>query len=251
MNKYFTCVFLMLILGCSPGDFSDCLFSSGAEVAEEINLPSFSKVVVGRNISLLIEPFSSSEMSVLAQKDYLDNFRWRIEDNETLHLEATSMCSAGFTEAPVQITLYTPNLTEIVNGTQFLIASKKPLTFPVVTLIADQNHNSASLSMGLFDLEFDNKEVFYRSSNILKSKFSGKTDTFGILKTGGVGEIDAIAFEAKTVNVFHRGFNDIAVFPIDIINAEVRSTGNLIALHTPSIINVEVFFTGEFILLNP
>lgn len=251
MKKIFTCIILILVIGCSPDEFSDCLSTSGEKFSESISISAFEKVIIGRNIAVFIEPALTYEMEVVANQDHIKNFRWRVEGNETLHLEAVSLCSAGFSEAPIEVTLYTPNLTEIVNGTQFMVASKSPLTFSEVNLIADQNHNAASLSTGLFDLEFDNEKVFYRSSNILKSNFSGKTKTFGILKTGGLGEISAFELEANNVNIFHRGFNEISVFPLEVINAQVRSTGNLVAHNTPSTIYVEAFFTGKFILLNP
>ncbi len=251
MRKYSLIIVVLFAFGCAPEDFSDCLFSSGEELTQQIDLPYFSKIVVGRDISLYITPSDLSQIEVSARKNHLENFRWFVTEDEVLHLEASSICSSGFSEAPLVISLQTPQLTEIISGTQFLVGSKSPLTFPSVTLIADQNHNSASLSMGLFDLEFDNQEVFYRSSNILQSSFSGKTETFGILKTGGVGAINASLLEASTVNVFHRGFNNISVLPKETINAEVRSTGDLIAHFTPQVINVQSFFTGEFVLLHP
>lgn len=246
---------LLLFLGasllatCSPDDFKDCLLSSGSLVVEEIQLDSFEEIIVGRNIALTIIPAENNALKIEGRRNHVTDFDWRIEYN-SLRIEANSLCSAGFSEAPLVVELYAENLTRIVSGTQFLIKSEVPLTFPELTIVNERFVDSRAGNTGLYDLLFDNDEVYYVANNVLTSTFRGTTNKLRLLKTGNFGAIDASSLEAKSVEVFHRGFNDILVHPTEILYAEIRSTGNLILVNEPDQIEVETFFTGQLIYPN-
>jgi hypothetical protein len=61
----------------------------------------------------------------------------------------------------------------------------------------------------------------------------------------GNGRFEGPNLHAKLINIYHRGSNDIIVYPIDEINGEMVSTGNLIIKNTPPVDSVKELFRGR------
>jgi len=52
---------------------------------------------------------------------------------------------------------------------------------------------------------------------------------------------------AQNANIFHRSSNDLIINTQQSITGEIRSTGDVLLVNTPTLIEVEQFYTGQLI----
>jgi hypothetical protein len=122
------------------------------------------------------------------------------------------------------------------------------LSYPDLTLFSENFENSSFFTVGDFDLSLNGTSLDIISNNISIFYIDGNVEHLTIGFFAGAGRFEGADLEANTVEVFHRGSNDMIVNPQISITGELRSTGDLILMSQPDSIAVQQFYTGEIII---
>lgn len=241
---------LVMVFGCGPDTVKDCLEPSGKPVEKQITLEGFSKVVLGQNLSLIIEQSDASSMRVSGGANLVEKLYWEIEDG-VLHIENTIDCYTFRSYDQLKIHLKTPTLKEIRSKTSYHIRSHGVLTFPVLKVLAEdfaEGFKDSATDVRV-DLEINNKSCTVVTNGVSSVVLRGTTDQCNIAVAAADARIDAKDLEADRVTIFHRGSNDILVHPISLLEGELRSTGNLLVYKQPISSQVVQLYTGKLIFV--
>jgi Putative auto-transporter adhesin, head GIN domain len=241
-------VFLVLILvSCEKP--SDCVETTGSIITKEFAILPFTKLDVEKGVEVVITDGPTHKLEVKIGENQLDNFSFQ-QDGATLYVADNTSCNwvRGYGRTIVYITA--PNIEEIYSKTEQNISSNGVLTYPTLKVIAldDKGDNRAGAGTGDFYLELNNNRFEILINSMSRHYISGKTDDFQIGIYNGDGRVEAQNFIAKNIGLYHRGSNDIIVFPTESINGKMVSTGNTILKNNPPIIAVEQLYQGVLIL---
>jgi len=247
MKKLYYIILTILIAGCDSENASDCFQRTGDIVRQEIEVDSFSKIIVEPNVELVLK--QGENISVVVETgDNLLNEVSAVVKNDQLILEDTNDCAffRDFNQTKFLVTA--PNITEIRSATQFAVSSDGVLRYPSIRLLSEDFFENAGNTTGIFKLTIDNDNVFVVGNNIASFFIEGKAKSLDVNFASGTGRFEGSNLIADNVKVFHRGTNKIIVNPQQSIKGEIRSTGDVVCVNRPSVIEVEQFFTGKLVL---
>mgnify|MGYP001071860594 CR=1 FL=1 len=250
MIKKITSLFLLFCFcSCSPDAIEDCFTSAGNTETREIELAAFDKITIRKNIELQITYSENQQISIEAGSKKLNDIILNLKEDH-LEIKANDLCASGFKNPPYIIHLKTPNLKEIRNSSQFKVQSKNTLHFDELTLISENYNDNSALAIGDFNLDLNTNELFISHAGISDFYLKGTSNYLNIGFYTGSGRIFGESLVANKIDIYHRGFGDVHVFPIEEISGELLSTGNLILHNNPMHIDVDRLLTGQIIFKN-
>lgn len=247
----FVVAFLLLVACEKP---SDCVESSGAIVTKEVSVQPFKKIKVYRGIEVVITQGAVYKVEIVAGENFIGNVEVT-QNGDQLIFKDEASCNWVRAYGLTKILVTTPTLEEVYSKTDRNISSNGVLTFPSLTFTAfDKDADGeAGAGTGDFILNVDNESLTVNNNNVSRFYLSGQTNTADFNFYFGDGRIEAENLMAQHVKVYHRGSNDMIVYPIQsLIGDELNggglfSTGNVILKNVPPIINVEEFYQGNVI----
>ena len=245
MKKLYLVILFLGFLSCNKEDANDCFQTSGSLITEEFRVAEFSKIEVNEGITLVIKEGASQEVLVETGANLINDVE-AVVVGETLFLSDNNDCNYIRDYGITIIYITVPNLTEINSKTQFEVRSDGILTFPNLRLISE-NFTNASPASGNFILEVQNQELSLVFNNLSNLFISGSTDKFTISLPGGNSRIEAADFLANTVIISSRSSNDIIVNPQETLSGNIYSTGDVIAVNTPTTVDLTSHYTGNLI----
>lgn len=247
----FVVAFLLLVACEKP---SDCVESSGAIVTKEVSVQPFKKIKVYRGIEVVITQGAVYKVEIVAGENFIGNVEVN-QNGDQLIFKDEASCNWVRAYGMTKILVTAPTLEEVYSKTDRNISSNGVLTFPSLTFTAfDKDADGeAGAGTGDFILNVDNESLTINNNNVSRFYLSGQTNTADFNFYFGDGRIEAENLMAQHVKVYHRGSNDMIVYPIQsLIGDELNggglfSTGNVILKNVPPIINVEEFYQGNVI----
>ncbi len=247
MKKLFLLLsFLLVFISCEKP--SECIESTGDMVSRDIPVNPFSKIKVYRGISLVIMQGAEYKVTIQSGSNLIDNIEITQVDNQLILKDKTT-CNwlRDYGQTTVYIT--TPNLEEIYSKTDRNISSAGILTFPILRLYAlDKNGDGEdSAGTGDFHININNNQLVIENNTVSRYYISGNTTDAVFDFWAGDGRIEAGDLTAQTIEVYHRGSNDMIVKPIQSITGKMVSTGDIILKNNPPIVNVEQLYMGHII----
>ena len=238
---------LIIFQGCDPESSWDCIQQSGGLLIQRYDVPEFSRILVERDVELIVQEGPDFEVAVQSGENLLPDIEVKVVGNQ-LQITDNNTCNLlreyGITKAFVTA----PNITEIRNSSQYEVSSANTLTYPDLVLISEDFNESDSFTVGDFRLYINNESIQIISNNISFFYLSGTTEDLNVGFFAGSGRFEGADLVAENVQIFHRGSNDMIVNPQQSLVGELRGTGDLISVNTPPVINVEQFYTGQLIL---
>ena len=184
------------------------------------------------------------KVEVKTGENLIDNIAVKVE-NGLLSIKDNTTCNWVREYGVTTVYVTAPNITEIHSKTEQDIVSNGVLTFPVLRLFSIDLTDGAGTND--FKIQVDNNELVIGNNNVSRYYISGKTDNLFVGFYGGNGRFEGAGLAVKSINIYHRGYNDIIVNPIEKIEGEIVSTGNLILKNTPPLISVKESFRGRII----
>jgi len=237
---------LILLFSCDSENASDCFQTAGNNIQEEFFVPNFEKILVNRDIELIIKQGPSQQVVVQTGVNLINDVVVEVIDNQ-LVLTDNNTCNYvrdfGITKVFVTI----PNLTEIRCSTQFEIKSEGVLAFNNLALLSEDFNVSDTFPIGDFRLNLDVENLRVVSNNLSFFYLSGQVENLNVNFAAGDGRVEAIDLVAQNISIFHRGSNDMVLNPQQSIRGSIRSTGNVIAFNRPPVVEVEELFDGRLI----
>jgi hypothetical protein len=233
-------------LSCDTEAALDCLQSSGQTEVRDLNISDLERITIRENIRLEITYSLVDEVKAEGGEEYLDRLEV-VQNGTDYEFKADGLCKTGFSEAPILIKLKSSRLNYVRNSSQFEVISTNTLTYQDLSLVSEDFNDTEALSLGNFKIKVDNNRLSVTGSGISDFELSGKTQRFNFGMFSGSGTVFARNLEADVVSFFHRSFRDAIVTPLERLEGEIRSTGNLVSTKKPPEVEVEEFYEGQLI----
>ena len=235
---------LFLFFGCSrPGD---CIESAGSSMTKEFDVSQsfFDKIIVYKGIALVVTDGPAYKVTVKTGENLIDNIAVKVE-NGLLSIKDNTTCNLARDYGITTVYVTAPNITDIHSKTEQDIISNGILTYPILRLVSIDLSDGAGTND--FKIQVDNTQLFVDNNNVSRYYISGKTNDLFVGFYNDNGRFEGADLAVKTVQVYHRGSNDMIVNPLEKIEGQILSTGNVILKNTPPVIAVKELFRGRVI----
>ena len=249
-NLAITCMILTLLgAGCGK-DAPDCFKSSGDTVREIIPLPAFSRITVFENIQLVLAYGETQEVILETGENLRPDVTAEVVDG-TLELRDGNNCNYFRSYGKTVFYITTPDLEVVRSSTGWPIRSDGVLPFTELSLISESfNNPETQTTDGSFELELDVDRLSVVVNGIAYFNLKGNAGVFSVVVAAGDTRIEAQELEAVSVQVRHRGSNDILVNPVDRISGLINGYGDVISFNRPGEVEVEETFRGRLIFVD-
>jgi hypothetical protein len=241
------CASALLFLATACSGLDDCVKSSGAMATKSVDLQgqTFSKIIVNRGIALVVAQGSEYSVTVKAGQNLVDDIQVSIE-NQMLNLKDNTTCN--WTREYGQTTVYVtaPNLTHIHSKTELEITSAGVLSFPHLRLYAmDILDGYKGVGNGDFKLEVNCPNLTIENNDLARYYIRGSVQNLWVnfYEWGGIFYGQELA--ANTIQVYHRGSNDLYLHPLESITGSIYNLGNIYCSNRPPLVNVQEFYRGR------
>ena len=240
----YICVFL--VFACNSEDANDCFQTSGSIIQQEVEVSDFERILVNRDIELIISEASDYKVTIETGENLLNDVKAEVIGNR-LVLTDGNTCNYVRDYGITKIYVEAPNLTEIRNSSQYEVSSNSTLTYPSLNLISEDYNENVEFTVGDFRLVVNSENLNIISNNISSFYIEGTAENLFVGFFAGSGRFEGENLVAQNIEVNHRGSNDMIVNPIQSLTGELRGTGNVIAVNEPPIVDVERIYTGQLI----
>lgn len=246
MKHYFIIFGLLILLACDSENANDCFQTAGNMIQQEIEVESFNRILVNRDITLIIKQATSQSVVIETGSNLINDVDVKVENNQLI-LTDNNTCNYVRDFGITKITVNTPTLTEIRTSTQYTVSSDGTLSFENLTLISENFNVPGLFTVGDFDLQVNSNNLNVLSNGLSSYYLNGTVNNLVLSFFAGDGRFEGENLMAQNIEVFHRGSNDMVVNPQQSITGSIVATGNVIAKNEPPIIEVEELFNGRLI----
>lgn len=237
---------LFLIIACDSEETGDCFQKSGPIIQQEITVSSFDKILVNRDIELIIKEGFSQSVIIETGKNLLNDVLAEVVDGR-LTLTDNNTCNYVRDYGITKVYVTAPNITEIRSSTQYDTSSDGVLSFPSLTVLSEDFAAPGSFNVGDFKLQIDNTNFSLVFNNLSVAYISGQTENLNIVFAAGTCRFEGRDLIAQKVSVRNRSSNDMIVNPQQEITGKISGIGNVISLNMPPVIDVEEVYRGRLI----
>ncbi len=246
MKKLIYIFGFVLFYGCDSESALDCFQTAGNIIQQEFSVSSFERILVNRDIELIIKQGVSQQVIVETGDNLLNDITVEVIGNQ-LELSDNNNCNFVRDFGITKVFVTTPNLAEIRCSTQFEIKSDGVLDFNDLSLLSENFNSPNTLPTGNFILNLNVVNLNVVTNNLSLFYLSGEAENLNINFANGDSRFEGENLIAQNVSVFHRGTNDMIVNPQQSITGSILSTGNVISVNQPPIVDVEEVFNGRLI----
>ncbi|WP_431137135.1 head GIN domain-containing protein [Psychroserpens mesophilus] len=248
MKKLCYIFFAFIVLSCNTEDAPDCFQNAGDLIQEEFIVDDFSKITVFARVELIVKQDLTQKVVVETGEYLLNDIEVKVENNRLL-ISNNNACNISRDYNLTKVYVSAPNLTEIRNGSGLTVTSDGVLGFDNLKLVSeDFNAEDEVNTDGDFNLKVDCNQLNCVVNNLSSIFISGEVDDLFVGYYSGDARFEGRHLIAQNITIFQRSSNDMIINPQQSLSGEIRSTGDVILVTTPSIIDVEVFYTGNLIL---
>lgn len=250
MKNYF--YILLLVLTTSCGISEDCFKGNGNPVTLNFPYENFTKIKAYSGIGLVVKEGPEYEVKIETRDNIKDNIEVRLQ-GDMLIIKDNSTCNIARDYGVTTVYVTIPDGTikplvqalELHSKTEQKIFSEGILHSQIIRLFSmgDDGDGSGSSDFyinietsGQLVVETNSTSNFYINgycNNMLLNFYFGDSRFYGE------------NFEVETIKIFQRGSNDMIVKPIQRIEGQILSTGNVILKNIPPEIEVEELFSGR------
>ncbi len=246
MRKIIYIILFSVFVACNKENTGDCFQVSGPVLQEEMTVDTFTKILVNKNIGLILKEGLIQKVIVETGKNLLNDVEVSVIDGK-LELTDNNDCNYVRDYGITKVYVTAPNITEIRSSTQYEISSDGVLTYPDLSIISEDFGVSDFFAVGDFRLQIDNSSFSLIFNNFSNCFISGKTNNLNIHFASGNSRFEGTDLIAQNVTVNHRGTNDIIVNPQQSLTGSLVSYGDLISKKKPPVVDIKELFRGRLI----
>ncbi|RNL82765.1 DUF2807 domain-containing protein [Sinomicrobium pectinilyticum] len=235
--------FLFLLPSCDSENAGDCLKTAGDMVRKEIDVPAFSRILVKEGVQMVLKESAGYRVTIETGKNLVNDVHARVTEGQ---LVLTNSATCNFFRDYDQTIVYVtaPDITEIRSSTQWDIRSDGVLTYPDLRIVSE-DYQSDYQNTGNFYLHLENKSFSLVFNNLSNCYLEGSTGKMNITLAAGNSRVEAAGFVAGEVTLYHRSSNDITVHPVQCLQGDIYSTGDVIAVNRPPRVEVTEHYRGK------
>lgn len=246
MKKTIYIFSLFILFSCNSENAGDCFQTAGVLMTQEFTVGVFTKILVNRDIELIIKEGSPQEVIVETGKNLINDVTIEVVEDQLI-LTDNNTCNFVRDYGVTKVYITAENISEIRSMTQYDITSIGVLTYPELNLLSEDFTESGSVNSGNFFLEVDSDRLSVVFNNLSNAKISGSTENLSVTLAAGISYFDGANLMAQNVSVRNRSSNDIIVNPRLQLSGEILGTGDVIALNKPPQVDVEEVYKGRLI----
>ena len=235
---------VLFVFACNSENAIDCFQTAGSTVQEEVEVSSFDKILVNRDIELIVKQALEYKVVIETGENLLNDVRVELVGNQ-LVLTDDNTCNYVREFGITKIYVDAPNLIEIRNASQYEVSSDGILSYPNLSLVSEDFNGNVAFTVGDFRMHITNQNLDIVSNNIASFYINGTTEQLSVRFFSGSGRFEGQNLIAQNVEINHRGSNDMIVHPIQSLTGILRGTGNVIAVNEPPLVDVERIYTGQ------
>jgi hypothetical protein len=246
MKKLLYISIVLFVFTCDSENANDCIQKAGAIVSEERDVVSFEKILVNRNIEMILKQEDTFKVMVESGENLLNDIEVEVVGN-TLELTDNNTCNYVRDYGLTKIYVSAPDVIEIRSSTQYDISSQGVLNYENVALKSEDFNATGTFTTGDFRLQLVSNTIEVVTNNLSTLYLTGSTERLKINFASGAGRFFGENLIAQEISIYHRGNNDMIVNPQVSISGQLVSTGDVIAVNEPSIVEVEELYVGRLI----
>lgn len=249
MKKLIYIVAVIILFSCNSENAGDCFQTSGAIIQQEVALDAFDKILVNRDVELIIEEGSTQKLVIETGKNLLNDVETVVVDG-TLMLTDNNSCNYVRDYGITKVYVTSPNITEIRSSTQYDISSNGVLTYPSLTILSEDFNAPDTFTVGNFRLQIDNFSFNVVFNNLSNCYVSGMTNNLNVTFASGTSRFEGSDLVSQKVIIWNRSSNDMIVNPIQEIKGKISGTGDVISVNRPPVVEVVEQYKGRLIFKN-
>ncbi len=246
MTKIKYILILLLTFACDSENAADCFQKTGAIIQQDIAVDAFDKILVNRDIELIIKEGAEQKIIIETGENLLNDVKAKVVDGK-LTLTDNNSCNYVRSYGITKIYITSPNITEIRSSTQYDISSNGVLTYPSLTILSEDFGAPDTFTNGNFRLQIDNTTFRVVFNNLSNCFISGKTNNLNITFAAGTSRFEGRNLIAENVQLWNRSANDMIVNPQQEIKGKISGTGHVISVNKPPVVEVEEVYKGRLI----
>lgn len=243
-------VFIVLILFISCEKPSDCFEATGDFITKEFPASAFHTIYIRKGVGLVVKQGTEFKVEVRTGENLMDNISVEFA-KDTLFLKDNASCNWVRDYGQIKVYVTTPYLDyfEIYSKTEQDIVSDGILTHKVLKLISVDEDGDGIKGAGTsdFHMQVDNNQIDIENNNVSRFYISGQTQEALFNFYNGNGRIEASNLIAQNINIYHRGANDMIVYPVQRITGKIVSTGNVVLKNIPPLVDVQELYKGKVV----
>lgn len=238
--------FIVLVFSCNSENAGDCFQTSGTTIQQEISLEGFDKILVNRDVELIVAEGSTQNVVIETGTNLLIDVEAIVVDGQLI-LSDHNSCNYTRNYGITKVYVTSPNITEIRSSTQYDISSNGILTYPSLTILSEDYNAPDTFTVGNFRLQVDNTSFKVVFNNLSNCYVSGKTVNLNVAYASGTSRFEGRNLIAQKVYVWNRSSNDMIINPIQEIKGKISGTGDVICVNHPPIVAVDEQYKGRLI----
>lgn len=247
MKKIVSLLIIVLVFASCEKP-SDCIESLGITTLKDIPVTAFKRIKVYKGIEVVITQGANYQVQIQAGSNFIDNVQVKQIGDQLIFKDETS-CNWVRESGQTKIFVTTPTLEEIYSKTDRNISSNGVLSFPNLVITAFDKDADGESGAGTGDviMKLNSNSITINNNNVSRFYLSGETNTASFNFYFGDGRMEAENLIAQNITVYHRGSNDMMVYPVQSITGVLNSTGNLVLKNVPPLVDVQQLYNGSVV----
>jgi len=246
MRKLVYILLSILIFACNSEQAGDCFQTTGGLIQQEISLSAFDKILVNRDIELILKEGIEQKVVIETGKNLFNDVTAVVTDGRLL-LTDNNACNYVRDYGITKVYITSPNINEIRSSTQYDVRSDGVLTYPSLTILSEDYNAPDTFTIGNFYLQLNNDAFNIVFNNISNCYVSGNTNNLNVTFAAGISRFEGENLVAQNVTFWNRSSNDMILNPQQSVSGLISGTGNVICVNQPPIVNVEERYKGRLI----
>ena len=246
MQKLKYILICLIVMACDSENAGDCFQKSGSIIQQDIVVDSFDKILVNRDIELILKEDDNQKVTIETGENLLNDVVAEVIDGRLI-LTDNNTCNYVRDYGVTKVYVNAPNIAEIRSSTQYDVSSDGVLTYPNLNILSEDFGAAGSFNVGDFRLQIDNTNLNVVFNNISICYVSGQTENLNVTFASGTSRFEGRNLIAQKVTVSNRSSNDMIVNPQQELSGQILGIGDVISTNTPPIVNVEVLYRGRLI----
>ena len=207
----------------------------------------FSKILVNKGIAVVIQQGVRWRVEVRAGENLVNDIEVTVA-GPLLTLTDNTTCNWTREYGATTVYITTPTLTDVYSKTEQSISSQGLLTFDNLRLVSMNTVDGYSgIGTGDFVMQIQNQTLTIDNNDVSRFFVSGTTQQLNVnfYESGGIFEGENLL--GNTIKIYHRGTNDMVVHPVDRIDGDIYSLGNVLCVVRPPTVAVVQHYKGKLI----
>ncbi|WP_136481674.1 head GIN domain-containing protein [Cognatitamlana onchidii] len=246
MKRLIYILVLICFFACNSENAGDCFQTSGTIIQQEYALDDFEKVLVNRDIELIVRQGQTQKVVIETGKNLINDVKAEVVDGQ-LRLTDGNTCNLARAYGVTKVYITSANITQIRSATQYDVRSEGTLNYPSLAIFSEDFNGEAEVNSGNFDLTVNCNRFSLVFNNLSNAKISGNAEDLSITLAAGLSRVDCGALVAKNISVWNRSSNDIIVNPQLKLSGQILGTGDVISLNKPPQVDIEEVYKGRLI----